>query len=58
MLDLSIHLFAIGRGNRDFAHKLDLGTFEVLAAVEEPLDGADDEDDEEGDDAVICVGEC
>jgi len=43
----------LGRSDRRLAYELDLRTFEVLAPVEEPLDGADDEDDEEGDDAVI-----
>lgn len=36
-----------------FAHKFDLRTFEVLPTVVEPLDDADDDDDEEGYDAVI-----
>jgi hypothetical protein len=36
--------------------KVYLGPAVVLAPVDEPLDGADDEDDEEGDDAVVCSG--
>ncbi len=55
-LTRSIHLarsIYLARSDGRLADELDLRTFEVLAPVEEPLHRADDEDDEEGDNAVI-----
>ena len=53
-MTLGIHNAIRVHGGGIFAYEFDLGTFEVFAAVDEPLDHADDDDDEEGDDAVIC----
>ncbi len=39
-----------------FPDELDLGAFEILAAINEPLNYADDDDDEESDDTVIWRG--
>ena len=36
-----------------FSYQFDLWSFEVFAAVDEPLEYANNDDDEEGDDAVI-----
>ena len=43
------------KSSRIITDKFDLRTFEILAAVDEPLYDADDDDDEEGDDAVVWI---